>query len=81
VIKSEVTVTLSAGEQAQADQIAELISAAGFLPVQEQTVHPQTLRALVREQLAAGNPIPLELFGARVVTQAHLDRPRSRAAV
>lgn len=28
------------------------------------TVHPQTLAAFLREQLAAGNDVPLELFGA-----------------
>ena len=42
----------------------EALSELGLDPTDKENVHPQTLKAFVREQVESGEPIPLELFGA-----------------
>ena len=55
------------GESEQALQLCAELQAKGVAAQFEQTVAPQTLKAFLREQLAAGTDLPLELFGARPV--------------
>ena len=62
IIKNDITVTFSRGEDNKAQQYAVLARGQGFEPVQKIGVHPQTLKAVVRERLEAGQEMPSDLF-------------------
>jgi hypothetical protein len=65
LIKRQITIEFSKGEEAWANKfMADL--ARRKRPVQskfKRAVHPQTLQAYLREQLAAGVEVPLAIFG------------------
>jgi Arc/MetJ-type ribon-helix-helix transcriptional regulator len=62
VIKNILSVALGRGEDEKAAFIRTQLK--GFEVEQKQTVHPQTLQALIKELLAEGVDIPLDTFGA-----------------
>ena len=62
IIKNDVTVTFGRGEDNKAQQYAVLARGQRFEPVQKIGVHPQTLKAVVRERLEAGQEMPSDLF-------------------
>lgn len=72
LIKVEVSTTFAKGEQEQAIKLHKQLAAQGLQPDLDQSVHAQTLKAFLREQIAAGNNIPLDLFGARPVWTAKI---------
>jgi hypothetical protein len=62
IIKNDVTVTFGRGEDNKAQQYAVLARGQGYEPVQKIGVHPQTLKAVVRERLESGQEMPSDLF-------------------
>ena len=46
------------------NQAISALTSLGLEPIDKEQVHPQTLKAFVREQVESGKPFPLELFGA-----------------
>lgn len=71
VIKNEVKVAFGRGEEEQAAALLAECRAHGWNNASfAATVHPSTLKALIREQLASGKDFPLELFGAQPVSKA-----------
>ena len=62
IIKNDVTVTFGRDEDNKAIAYATLAKEQGFEPVQKETVHAITLKALVRERLEAGHEMPSDLF-------------------
>ena len=72
LIKVEVTTQFGKGEQEEAVRLSEQLRAMGLQPSLDQSVHAQTLKAFLKEQLAMGTNIPLDLFGARPVWTAKL---------
>lgn len=71
VIKNEVKVAFGKGEEDQARALIAELNANGWKNYTAgETVHSQTLKALIREQLAKGKDFPMELFGAGPVTKA-----------
>lgn len=72
LIKVEVTAQFGKGEQEEAVRLSEQLRAMGLQPSLDQSVHAQTLKAFLKEQLAMGTNIPLDLFGARPVWTAKL---------
>ena len=62
IIKNDITVTFGRGEDNKASEYATLAQGQGFEPVQKIGVHPQTLKAVVRERLEAGQEMPSDLF-------------------
>jgi len=63
IIKVILTVDLGRDELMKSQAMAELNSI-GLKPVTKESVHAGTLKVFVREQVEAGQSIPLELFGA-----------------
>lgn len=61
VIKESLSVDKSQAETLVAAQVPFTVDA---------SVHPSTLKALVREQIEAGNEFPRELFGVHVANKA-----------
>jgi len=62
IIKNDITVTFGRGEDNKASEYANLAQGQGFEPVQKIGVHPQTLKAVVRERLESGQEMPSDLF-------------------
>lgn len=73
VIKTSLVVNYSRGEHEAAVDDAELIGEELNRAVTvSEDVHPQTLRALIREQMAAGNVVPFDLFGIHPYSEAKI---------
>ena len=62
IIKNDITVTFGRGEDNKASEYANLAKGQGYEPVQKIGVHPQTLKAVVRERLESGREMPSDLF-------------------
>ena len=72
LIKVEVKTDYPKGEAQAAYALFEELQTRGIQARYGQNVHAQTLKAFLREQIAAGTGVPLELFGARPVWTAKL---------
>ena len=62
IIKNDITVTFGRGEDNKASEYATLAQGQGFEPVQKIGVHPQTLKAVVRERLESGQEMPSDII-------------------
>ena len=70
IIKNTVLCQFGRGEDDQAGAFASFAQQQGYIPEQKTEVHPQTLRAFVKERCEAGEDFPMELFGAWVGQRA-----------
>ena len=62
IIKNDITVTFGRGEDNKASEYANLAQGQGYAPVQKIGVHPQTLKAVVRERLESGQEMPSDII-------------------
>ena len=62
IIKNDITVTFGQGEDNKASVYADLAQGQGYEPVQKIGVHPQTLKAVVRERLESGQEMPSDII-------------------
>ena len=62
IIKNDITVTFGQGEDNKASEYANLAQGQGYEPVQKIGVHPQTLKAVVRERLESGQEMPSDII-------------------
>jgi len=74
IIKNTVTCQFGRGEDNQAAAFSEMAEEKGFVPEQKTAVHPQTLRAWIKEQTENGNEFPMDLFGAFIGQRATIKR-------
>ena len=74
IIKNTVLCQFGRGEDDQAGAFASFAQQQGYIPEQKTEVHPQTLRAFVKERCEAGEDFPMELFGAWVGQRAVIKR-------
>jgi hypothetical protein len=73
IIKSNISLSFDRNELEVAQQLAEQISElTGRSVDMDEKIHPQTLKAFVKEQIAAGTPIPFDLFGIHPFNRAKL---------
>lgn len=72
LIKLTVDVNYGKGEQEAAQALYAQLAGAGLDASLTQDVHAQTLKAFLREQIATGSDIPLDLFGARPIWTAKI---------
>lgn len=72
LIKVEVTADYRKGEADAALQLFQELQERGLQVEFGQSVHAQTLKAFLREQLANGTNVPLDIFGARPVWTAKI---------
>lgn len=70
IIKNSVMCQFGRGEDDQASAFAAFAQQQGYVPEQKTEVHPQTLRAFVKERVEEGDEFPMELFGAWVGQRA-----------
>ena len=74
IIKNTVACQVGRGEDDQASAFAAFAQQQGYAPDQKTEVHPQTLRAFVKERCEAGEEFPMELFGAWIGQRAVIKR-------
>lgn len=70
LIKNQIIAEFGKGEDAEAHKAALMLAEHGWKPTQKESVHPMTLKAFIREQLSEGHEVPLDFFGATVVSRA-----------
>lgn len=63
LIKNTVAVDFGRGEDEAADNFKQSVENQGLSYSDKTGVHPQTLRAFVREQIESGQTLPLDLLG------------------
>ena len=76
IIKNEVVVSFGRGEDNTAAEYAELAQGQGLQPTQKLKVEPMTLKALVRERIEAGKPMPAEIFSVFVGNKTTIKRKK-----
>ena len=74
IIKNELTVSFGRNEDNKAAQYAELAKGQGYQPTQKLKVEPMTLKALVRERIEAGKPLPSEIFNVFIGNKTTIKR-------
>jgi hypothetical protein len=74
LIKIDVITSFSKGQYHQAKDFHDKLYAKGIASKLSQTVHPQTLKAFLKEQMAKGADVPLDFFGATSVFKTKIKR-------
>lgn len=74
VIKNQVTLNFGKGEDDKASAALALLAGIDCPYNNKQSVHPQTLKALAREKIEAGDPMPEDLFGIHIINRAVIKR-------
>tara|TARA_R110000868_G_scaffold24983_1_gene97718 strand:+ start:1882 stop:2514 length:633 start_codon:yes stop_codon:yes gene_type:complete len=74
IIKNTVSCQFGRGEDDKAGAFAAFAEMEGFYAEQKTEVHPQTLRAFVKERVEAGEEFPMELFGAWIGQRATIKK-------
>jgi hypothetical protein len=67
IIKTAVSLSFGKGEDEWAETTLNWMATMGLTPNVKSTVHPQTLKAFVKERMSAGLELPVDYFGASVV--------------
>jgi hypothetical protein len=70
IIKHVVSASFGKEEDSRAAEFVKAAQELGLTPEDKRSIHSATLKAFVKEQLAQGKNIPLELFGAFQITKA-----------
>lgn len=76
VIKNIISLQFGKGEDDAAVEAVQVLRAQGYEPQQDMNVHPQTLKALIKEQLNKGVAVPLDAFGAYTVNKSKIEVPK-----
>lgn len=76
LIKTSVDAEFGKGEFERAEAAFNMLCDAGIKAEMSRTVHAQTLKAFIREQLSAGTDIDLELFGCRPTWTTKIKSPK-----
>ena len=62
IVKNNIIVSFGQGEDNKAMAYATLARSEGYEPIQEEKVHPQTLKVVMKEWKDKGREVPSELF-------------------
>ena len=74
IIKNTVSVQFGRGEDEKAKEFKELAENNKYAADQKTEIHPQTLRAFIKERVEAGDEFPMQLFGAWVGRRASIKK-------
>ena len=74
IIKNEITVSFGRDEDNKATTYVNLAKGQGYQPTQKLKVEPMTLKALVRERIEAGKPMPTEIFSVFIGNKTTIKR-------
>lgn len=74
IIKNDVTISFSSGQDNLAGAVVDDLRNQGLDPAQKTHVHPQTLKAWVKGRIESGKEIDFDTFGVFVGTEATIKR-------
>ena len=72
IVKNNITVSFGQGEDNKAVDYASLARSNGYEPIQEEKVHPSTLKVVMKEWKDKGQEVPEELFNTFDGNQTYL---------
>ena len=72
IVKNNITVSFGQGEDNKAVDYAGLARSNGYEPIQEEKVHPSTLKVVMKEWRDKGQEVPAELFNTFDGNQTYL---------
>ena len=72
LIRNNVGVSFTAGDDAKAQHVLELLKTANYRPVQKQEVNSMQLKQFVREQTEKGVTLPADLFSIYVANRTKI---------
>jgi len=72
IVKNNITVSFGQGEDNKAVDYAGLARSNGYEPIQEEKVHPSTLKVVMKEWKDKGQEVPAELFNTFDGNQTYL---------
>ena len=70
IIMNKVSCQFGQGEDQEAEAFVRMAQSQGYPTDQKEEVHPQKLRAWIKEMVEKGNEFPMELFGAYIGQRA-----------
>jgi len=70
IIKNTVSSSFGRGEDDRANAFTAFAQKEGYFVNQKTEIHPQTLRAFIKERCEAGDEFPMDLFGAYIGQRA-----------
>jgi hypothetical protein len=79
LIKNELKLTFGKGEEETCLGLMESLEVAGYNFVNKKSVHPQTLKAFIKEQIEAGNKefsSAMDLFSVHIGKQTKIKIPK-----
>ena len=74
IIKNDVIVSFSQGQDNQAGAVIDDLRKNGFDPVQKTHIHPMTLKSWVKTRIENGEDLDFETFGVFVGNEAKITR-------
>lgn len=75
IIKSNIIINFDRGQHDHKSKFLATLQAKGYAAISEDTVHPQTLGAFMKEKMAKGESIPAETFKLYSGTKAVVKLP------
>ena len=72
IVDNNISVSFGQGEDNKAVDYVNLARSGGFEPIQEEKVHPQTLKVVMKEWKDKGREVPEELFNTFDGNQTYL---------
>lgn len=76
LIKNEVLLKFSAGQEAEAKEVVARLTSEGLTPEEKESVHPSTLKAFAKERLETGEQLPMDLFSCFTYQEAKIKQPK-----
>lgn len=75
LIKTEIALAFGRGDRDLAERVAGELSQQGYQDLElKEVVHPGTLKSFIKERMAAGEAIPMDLFSVRPFDKATLTK-------
>ena len=71
IVKNNITVSFGQNEDNKAVEYASLARSNGYEPIQDEKVHPSTLKVVMKEWNDKGHEVPEELFSTFDGNQTH----------
>ena len=76
IVKNKISCQFGQGEDDEAHSFVRMAQGQGYVTDQKEEVHPQKLRAWIKERVEAGEDFPMELFGAYIGQRAVIKRSK-----
>lgn len=77
LIKRSITVDYGKGEDEAADMLSAELEEKGLGFKDKASVHPQTLKALIKERIEGGLEMPTDIFGVVTGMKTKIKRPKT----